>query len=187
MIAAAMLSAAIAVVFAQAGSDLEVLPLRSNFYMIGGGGGNIAFQVGDDGVVVVDAGSAAAAPAVVAAIKKVTAAPIRYVIDTSADADHVGGNETVAKAGQTLLQSRAISLPDDFLGTGASILAAEKVLTRMSAPTGQTSPFPSPAGPPRRSITGASTCTSMAKASRCCSSPRRTPTAIQSSSSAVRM
>jgi glyoxylase-like metal-dependent hydrolase (beta-lactamase superfamily II) len=142
MIAAAMLSAAIAVVFAQAGSDLEVLPLRSNFYMIGGAGGNIAFQVGDDGVVVVDAGSAAAAPSVVAAIKKVTAAPIRYVIDTSADADHVGGNETVAKAGQTLLQSRAISLPDDFLGTGASILAAEKVLTRMSAPTGQTSPFP---------------------------------------------
>jgi glyoxylase-like metal-dependent hydrolase (beta-lactamase superfamily II) len=173
MIAAAMLSAAIAVVFAQAGSDLEVLPLRSSFYMIGGAGGNIAFQVGDDGVVVVDAGSAAAAPEVVAAIKRVTAAPIRYVIDTSADADHVGGNETVAKAGQTLLQSRAISLPDDFLGTGASILAAEKVLTRMSAP--------------RRSITGASTCTSTARVSRSCSSPRRTPTAIQSSSSAVRM
>ena len=87
-------------------------------------------------------------PAVVAAIKKVTAAPIRYVIDTSADADHVGGNETVAKAGQTLLQSRAIALPDDFLGGGgASILAAEKVLTRMSAPTGQASPFPFAAWP----------------------------------------
>ena len=83
------------------GADLEVLQLRPNFYMIAGAGGNIAFQVGADGVVVVDSGTAANADAVVAAIKKVTAQPIRYVIDTSADPDHVGGNATVAKAGQT--------------------------------------------------------------------------------------
>ena len=37
---------------------------------------------------------AAKADAVVAAIKKLTEQPIRYVIDTSADPDHVGGNET---------------------------------------------------------------------------------------------
>ncbi len=36
--------------------DLEVLQLRSNFYMIAGAGGNIGVQVGEDGVVVVDAG-----------------------------------------------------------------------------------------------------------------------------------
>ena len=70
--------------------------------MIAGAGGNIGFQVGVDGVVVVDSGSAASADAVVAAIKKVTTQPIRYVINTSADPDHVGGNATVAKAGQTL-------------------------------------------------------------------------------------
>src|SRR5271170_4224135 len=83
-------------------ADLEVLQLRPNFYMIAGAGGNIAFQVGVDGVVVVDSGAAASADAVVAAIKKVTPQPIRYVIDTNADPDHVGGNATVAKAGQTL-------------------------------------------------------------------------------------
>ena len=84
---------------------LEVLQLRPNFYMIAGAGGNIGVQVGPDGVVVVDAGSAAKADAVVAAIKKLTDQPIRYVIDTSADPDHVGGNEKVSKAGKTLFQT----------------------------------------------------------------------------------
>src|SRR3954471_17105795 len=80
----------------------EVLQLRPNFYMIAGAGGNIGFQVGADGVVVVDSGSASSADAVIAAIRKVTTQPIRYVINTSADPDHVGGNAAVAKAGQTL-------------------------------------------------------------------------------------
>ena len=72
-------------------SGLEVLQLRPNFYMIAGAGGNIAVQVGEDGVVVVDAGSAAKADAVVAAIKALWEKPIRYVINTSSDPDHVGG------------------------------------------------------------------------------------------------
>jgi glyoxylase-like metal-dependent hydrolase (beta-lactamase superfamily II) len=121
--------------------ELEVLELRPNFFMIAGAGGHIGVQVGDDGVVVVDTGSTAAAGAVVAAIKKITSRPIRYVINTSADPDHVGGNETVAKAGQSLFTSA------DFLGGAASILSAEKVLARMGAPTGQTSPFPVAAWP----------------------------------------
>jgi cyclase len=123
--------------------DLEVLQLRPNFFMIAGAGGHIGVQVGDDGVVVVDAGSAAGADKVVAAIKSLTTRPIRYVINTSAEPDHVGGNEAVSKAGQTLFTAPgSIALPGNFLGGAASILAAEKVLARMSAPTGQASPFP---------------------------------------------
>jgi glyoxylase-like metal-dependent hydrolase (beta-lactamase superfamily II) len=129
-------------------ASVEVLQLRPNFYMIAGAGGNIAVQVGEDGVVVVDSGSTATSGAVVAAIRGITPAPIRYVINTSADADHVGGNEAVAKAGQTLMLTRAIGLPSNFLGSGpASILAYERVLARMSAPTGETPPFPAAAWP----------------------------------------
>jgi glyoxylase-like metal-dependent hydrolase (beta-lactamase superfamily II) len=127
---------------------IEVLQLRPNFYMIAGGGGNIGVQVGVDGVVVVDAGSGAKADTVVVAIKKVTTQPIRYLINTSADPDHVGGNETIAKAGQTLFtQGGGAGVAADFLGGGASILAVEQVLTRMSAPTGQASRFPAAALP----------------------------------------
>ena len=125
------------------GGDVEVLQLRPNFYMIAGAGANVVIQVGDDGAVVVDTGTAATASRILAAIQKVTDAPIRYIINTSADPDHVGGNEIISKAGQTLFGTRSTGLPDSFRGnTAASILAAEKVLTRMSAPTGQTSPFP---------------------------------------------
>lgn len=115
-------------------SELEVLQLRPNFYMIAGAGGNVGLQIGTDGVVVVDSGSAAATESVLAAIKKITPQPIRYIINTSADADHVGGNAAVAKAGQTLFtQGGGAGIGADFLGGGASILSVEQVLTRMSA------------------------------------------------------
>ena len=147
-IAAAWCVAAGAQTSSPGGRDLEVLQLRPNFFMIAGAGGNIGVQIGEDGVVVVDAGTAARADAVVAAIKKLTTQPIRYIIDTSADPDHVGGNETLSKAGQTLFTAPgSIGVTGDFLGGVASILSAQKVLERMTAPTGKTSPFPIGATP----------------------------------------
>jgi glyoxylase-like metal-dependent hydrolase (beta-lactamase superfamily II) len=132
LLLAAFVALGMATTVAQA-QELEVLQVRPNFYMIAGAGGNIAVQVGEDGVVIVDAGSAANADAVLGQIKKITPAPIRYVIDTSADADHVGGNEKISQAGQTLFTGRTIGLPSDFAGTAASVLSTENVLTRMSA------------------------------------------------------
>src|ERR1700723_4505038 len=81
---------------------LDVVRVRPNFYMIAGGGGNIGVQIGADGVVLVNAGTEAATDQVLAALKKLTPLPIREIIDTNADADFVGGNAKVAKAGQTI-------------------------------------------------------------------------------------
>src|SRR6185369_11817019 len=113
---------------------VETLKVRDNFFVIAGGGGNVGVQVGDDGVVVVDAGSAASAPAIVAAIKRITPKPIRYIIDTGPDADHVGGNEIVSKAGETLFgPARLGGQRQEFMGPVAAILATEGVLTRVSS------------------------------------------------------
>ena len=121
--------------------EFETLQLRPNFYMIAGAGGNIGVQIGTDGVVVVDAGSAAMTDAVIAAIRKVTSQPIRYIINTNADPDHVGGNAAIAKAGQTLFtQGGGVGIGADFLGGGASILSVEQVLTRMSKAPSATMP-----------------------------------------------
>jgi glyoxylase-like metal-dependent hydrolase (beta-lactamase superfamily II) len=81
---------------------LRVLQVQPGFYMIAGAGGNIAVQTGPDGIVLVDSGSAPVADAVLAEIKKLSDQPIRYIINTSANADHVGGNEKLATAGQSL-------------------------------------------------------------------------------------
>jgi len=132
-------------VFAQPDANIEVLQLRPNFYMIAGAGGNVAVQVGVDGAVVVDSGAGPNADAVVAAIKKLTPKPIRYVINSSADADHVGGNAVVSKAGQTLLTRGGEPIIADFQDGPASVLAAEEVLIRMSA--GQPPAFPTSAWP----------------------------------------
>ena len=106
------------------GTELEMLQLRPNSYMIAGAGGNIGVEVGTDGVVVVDSGSSSKADDIVAAIKKVTVQPIRYIINTGPDADHVGGNAKVAKAGQTLFTGNGgAGLAANFLGGGASILS----------------------------------------------------------------
>ena len=131
----------------QAADALEVLELRPNFFMIAGAGGNIGVQTGPDGVVVVDSGTAEQADAVVAAISRLSDRPIRYVINTSSTADHVGGNATVARAGETIFRLNnplASGLTNDG---AAAILAAENVLLRMSAPTGQVSPYSAAAWP----------------------------------------
>jgi glyoxylase-like metal-dependent hydrolase (beta-lactamase superfamily II) len=129
------------------GPNLEILQIRPNFYVIAGAGGNIGVQVGVDGVVVVDSGAGPSADAVVATIKKVTAQPIRYLINTSADADHVGGNAVVAKAGQTLFNPGGRGIAGDFLGGAASILTVEQVLTRMSGKSEKGSAYPLAAWP----------------------------------------
>lgn len=130
---------------------LEVLQVRPNFYLIAGAGGNIGVQTGPDGVFVVDSGAAGMAGQVLAAIKKISDQPIRYIINTSAEADHVGGNEKLSAAGRTLLPLSDTVQADLAAamtsGGVAPILAAEGVLLRMSAPTGRQSPFPNAAWP----------------------------------------
>jgi len=119
--------------------------------MIAGAGGNIGVQIGSDGVVLVNAGTEQASGQVVAELKKLTDQPIRYILDTSADPDFVGGNARLAKAGHTIFPMAGNDRGDiDKLmtnGGAASILGTEKVLLRMSAPTGKVAAFSSDAWP----------------------------------------
>jgi glyoxylase-like metal-dependent hydrolase (beta-lactamase superfamily II) len=129
---------------------LDVVKVRPNFYMIAGAGGNIGVQIGVDGVVLVDAGAAAASDRVLAAIRKLTDLPVRYIINTSSDADHVAGNGNLAKAGLTIFTNAIgnAGLAGAMTNNGAAaILAHESILRRMSAPTGKPARFPAEALP----------------------------------------
>jgi glyoxylase-like metal-dependent hydrolase (beta-lactamase superfamily II) len=133
-------------------NGIEVLRLRPNFFMIAGAGANIAVQVGKLGAVVVDTGTGQATDRVLQEIRKLTPLPIRYIINTSADPDHVEGNEKLSAAGQSLIpatgQTGGIAITDALSNGGAAaILATDNVAARMSAPSGQKSAYPVAAQP----------------------------------------
>src|SRR3979490_1103310 len=112
------------------GAALETIQIRPNVHVIFGAGGNVTVHVGEDGVILVDSGAAAMADALRNAVKAITTQPIRMIVNTSADADHVGGNDKVGAAGVAIN-------PDSFSDEEhATVLAHENVLVRMSAPKG---------------------------------------------------
>jgi glyoxylase-like metal-dependent hydrolase (beta-lactamase superfamily II) len=105
---------------------LETIQIRPSVYVIFGAGSNITAHVGEDGVILVDSGTAAMAPRVVEAIKAITPQPIRLIINTSVDPDHVTGNYALSAAGSEVN-------PDAFSEEPhATVLAHENVMLRMS-------------------------------------------------------
>ena len=107
-------------------SGLETIKVRDNVYAIFGAGSNITVHVGEDGLILVDSGTSAAAEQVIAAVKAISDQPIRLIINTSADMDHVGGNEKVGAAG---LEVNPDAFNED---PRATVLSHESVLTRLS-------------------------------------------------------
>jgi len=101
-------------------TEIETFHVQGNVYMLIGAGANIAVQTGDDGVLVVDTGARESAADVLAAIRRLSDKPIRWIINTHAHEDHTGGNETISQAGITVN------------GNPAAIIAHERVLARMS-------------------------------------------------------
>ena len=115
---------------------LETIQIRPNVFVIFGAGSNVAVHVGEDGVILVDSGATPMADNLLAAVRAITKLPIRIIINTSADADHVGGNDKVGSAGIAIN-------PDSFSDEEhATVLAHENVLQRMSTPKGNETPFP---------------------------------------------
>ena len=82
--------------------QVRVLKAQGSVYMLTGSGGNVTVQVGSDGVLIVDTQYAQMSEKLLAAIRGISTAPIRYIIDTHVHGDHVGGNENIRKAGATI-------------------------------------------------------------------------------------
>jgi cyclase len=162
---------------APSADDIEILPVHGSVYMLAGAGGSITASVGKDGVLLVDSGLATMSEKVLAAIQRLgrqvqlkeppgdlhwgaetrgtlqnslnpvgPPKPIRYIVNTHAHADHTGGNERLAKAGKTFTGGNVAGDIADA-GQGASIIAYENVLNRMSAPTGAQAATPEGAWP----------------------------------------
>jgi len=115
--------------------EIHVLHVQGNVYLLAGAGGNVIIQVGEQGIVLVDAGSAQLADQTLAAVRKVSTRPIRYIIDTGIDADHVGGNEKLSSAGITVFGALFQSNNLDAL-PNAQLVAHENAYNRLSGLVG---------------------------------------------------
>jgi len=82
----------------------EVAP---GLYMLEGQGGftggNPGLLTGADGVVLIDNGVEAVTPLALAAIEKLTDAPVDFLINTHAHGDHVGVNAAIHQTGATIV------------------------------------------------------------------------------------
>ncbi len=109
-----------------AAADVQVSAnkLAPNFYALQANGlSTVGVLAGPDGVLMVDSGTAALTEKIVAAIKTVSDRPIRFMINTHLHPDHTGGNENFGKM-------------------GVSILARERLRSRLAKPN------PAPSGAP---------------------------------------
>jgi glyoxylase-like metal-dependent hydrolase (beta-lactamase superfamily II) len=116
---------------AAAPADLHVLPVQGAVSMLVGAGANLAVQTGKDGVLLVDSPPAALVPQVLAEIRTLSDRPMRYLVNTSLDAEHVGGN--AALVGPAAGRGTG-GAPFGTIGLNRpAIVAHENVLNRLSS------------------------------------------------------
>ena len=99
--------------------NIRTVHVSGGVYALIGGGANVVVSVGDEGVLVVDTGAAGATDNILAAIRELSKKEIRWIVNTTLDPDHIGGNERLSNAGRTVN------------GNPAAIIAHEKLPIRM--------------------------------------------------------
>jgi glyoxylase-like metal-dependent hydrolase (beta-lactamase superfamily II) len=82
--------------------EIKTTKLADNFYTLEGQGGTISLLTGPEGVLLVDSQFAPLTDKLVAAVRKLSDRPIRFLVNTHLHGDHVGGNENFAKLGVTI-------------------------------------------------------------------------------------
>ncbi|HXO88897.1 MAG TPA: MBL fold metallo-hydrolase [Candidatus Acidoferrales bacterium] len=107
-------------------SAVQLLQVQGRVHMLVGAGANVTIQLGDDAVVLVDTGLSQMSPQALAAIRTLSQKPIEFIINTSVDADHTGGNHNLSQSGHFISGLNGET-------PGASIVSQIAVLDRMTA------------------------------------------------------
>jgi cyclase len=114
--------------------EIKTTDLGNKTYMLEGQGGNITVAVGTDGIIMVDSQFAPLHDKIKAAVEKISALPVKYLINTHYHGDHTGGNALFHK-------------------DGATVVAQDNIRTRLAAGTtngltgNKTPPLPADALP----------------------------------------
>lgn len=97
--------------YARSIGSVSVLQVRPDIYMLTVDGVNVAVQTSWEGTLVINTAMREHCNALIEAINAIAQTPIRYIVNTSADADRVGCNAQVAQAGQALMHQQGLAAP----------------------------------------------------------------------------
>ena len=113
--------------------EIVTTKISNNFVALDGQGGRMGVLYGPDGIFMVDTQFAPLSDKIVAAIRKVSDRPIKFVVNTHVHGDHTGGNENFGKL-------------------GATIVARPMLKQRLIKPNPPANGGPTPAGAPAAAI-----------------------------------
>jgi len=114
-----------ALAWAQGGLDFEAIEIRTvqledNVHILMGGPaqGNVLVLSGPDGVLLVDSMYAPMHDKLVAAVRAISDAPIRYVVNTHMHGDHTAGNDAMKAIGATVISQDNMRPRMEAIGNG---------------------------------------------------------------------
>jgi glyoxylase-like metal-dependent hydrolase (beta-lactamase superfamily II) len=133
---------------ATAAAEVRSRLVQGNVWLINAGFVNVAAQIGPEGVFVVDTGTEAMGEKILAEIKRLAGdKPIRYIVNTHAHADHIGGNVVIAKAGKSIIAGNFVGQAGAEAANAAKIIAHENTQLRMAGGEGGQAAAPTAAMP----------------------------------------
>jgi cyclase len=119
-----------------AAGEVGVLPVQGNIYMLNLGDVNIVAQVGDDGILLVDSGPAAWSERITQTLRdRFGDRPLRYLINTSVDTNHAGGNASMMKLAPPGNNSAKLIAHENTLNRMNGTAEGEKELPQDMLPT----------------------------------------------------
>lgn len=101
-------------------SQLNMVEVQDNIYMLQGRGGNIGLCVGQDGIFMIDDQFADATPAILEEIKNISDKPVQFLVNTHHHGDHTGGNINMNKEGTIIFSHDNVRLRlEEFIRNGS--------------------------------------------------------------------
>ena len=92
---------------AEAQDELSIEMVKDGLYVIFGPGGNVGVRVTDEGVILVDDKFPQDFDAIQDLVSRVSARPVRYVLNTHHHGDHTGGNASYIEIAEIIAHQNA--------------------------------------------------------------------------------